>query len=236
MSGLKKRRYSLSGICLGLSGALLVLGAAEAMVRWDAMAPLFRIIVNLVSYGKLTAGEIWDAVRPEIMGCLYPLCAVLCALCGLLGLAAVLLRRRGIPAAAVYFAGGVLTLLAGKGTALKGLHLARALLLLLAGVLFALRSAAGRPRRRGRRPGASGEDGRLFAAKEGEGGQPPALPGAMRGGEDLTEAPRGGHLFSPKDRPALFDEERQRPPLFAHQNKKEEDGRREGTGGGKRHG
>ena len=101
----RRARYNsfLRTPCCLLSAALLVFSLAETALRWDAMAPPFRVVFRLIGTGKLTAGEIFDAVRPEIVSgaLVYPLCVLLGALCGLWGLGTILLRRRGFAAAAV---------------------------------------------------------------------------------------------------------------------------------------
>ena len=182
---------------------------AEAFLRWDAMAPPVRIIFRLIGTGKLTAGEIFEAVRPEIAnGALtYPLCVFLCAFCGLWGLLTILFRRRGFAAAAMYLCAAVLTVLSGGGTALRTVHVIRCVMTAAAGCLYAVRAFMRRP------PARRAPDGERGRERQGE--KRESACGA--GYEDGKDGPaRGGRLFGAVRRRPLFGDEEERTPLFDH--------------------
>ena len=203
----------LAAPCCVLSAVLFAGSLAEAAIRWDAMASPVRIVFRLIGTGRLSAAEIFEAVRPEIENgaLVYPLCVLVCALCGLWGLGTVLFRRRGFAAAAMYLCAGVLTLLSAGGTALKNIHLVRCVLTAAAAFLFALRAFL--PRRAAAKCEAApgNTDRRQSAARrQGEGGGDPSPRG-------------GGRLFDMKRRP-LFGDDGERRPLFDHG--KDKNGRR----------
>ena len=187
--------------CCLLSAALLVFSLAETALRWDAMAPPFRVVFRLIGTGKLTAGEIFDAVRPEIIsGALtYPLCVLLGALCGLWGLGTILLRRRGFAAAAMYVCAAVLTAFCGGGTALRAIHALRCILTAGAGCLYAVRAFLP--------PGDSRE--RHDGERSAEGARPVRTNGQRGGAADG----KGGRLFNTVRRP-LFKDREEHVPLF----------------------
>ena len=198
----KRRKVFLTGLCFVLSAAIFAGSLAEAAVRWDAMAPPLRIVFRLIGTGKLTAGEIIEAVRPEIAsGALtYPLCVLLCALCGLWGLGTVLFRRRGFAAAVMYLCACALTLLSGGGTALRALPVIRCVLTAAAGCLFAVRAVLSRPAAIRdpvpERNASAPESARRYAARENAGSG-------------------GGRLFGAERKP-VFRDEGERVPLFDH--------------------
>ena len=199
----------LTGPCCLLSAALFALSLAEAALRWDAMAPPVRIIFRMAATGKLTAGEIFGAVWPEIEnGALtYPLCVLLVALCGLWGLGTILGRRRGFAAAAMCLCVLALTVLSGGGTALRAVHLLRCVLTAAAGCLFALRVFLSRPSPRG--------------APAGEGSADAGTGKGRVWNDDKSDRAHraGGRLFNAKRRP-LFRNEEERVRLFDHENGK----------------
>ena len=199
--------------CFILSAVLFAGSLAEAALRWDAMESPFRIIFRLIGTGKLTAGEIFDAVRPEIAsGALtYPLCVLLGALCGLWGLGTLLFRRPGFTAAVMLLCAALLTFPAKGGTALGTIHMARCVLTAGTGFLYAVRAivllrdaripadkerSINGPRQSGRKDGREADGG---AADEGRG---------------AANVPTG-RLFDAKRRP-LFKDEEERSPLFDH--------------------
>ncbi|MBR6707817.1 MAG: hypothetical protein IKI84_14240 [Clostridia bacterium] len=199
--------------CFILSAALFAGSLAEAFLRWDAMAPPVRIIFRLIGTGKLTAGEIFDAVWPEIAGgaLTYPLCVLLGALCGLWGLGTLLFRRTGFAAAAMLLCAALLTALSGGGTALRTFHMARCVLTAAAGCLFALRAVvlsrdARTPADRERSINGFRQNGRKAGRVDERGNVP-----EERGAADV----RTGRLFGAERRP-LFKDEEDRPPLFDH--------------------
>ncbi len=189
--------------CCLLSAAMVVFSLAETALRWDAMAPPFRVVFRLIGTGKLTAGEIFDAVRPEIVSgaLVYPLCVLLGALCGLWGLGTILLRRRGFTAAAMYLCAAVLTALCGGGTALRTVHILRCVLTAGAGCLYAVHALLPPGDNRERHPDEemSGEDKRPAGRRDGVKGE---------GGAD-----RPGRLFDTGRRP-LFKDREEHVPLF----------------------
>ncbi len=208
------RSLPLTAPCGLISAAILTLSLAEAALRWDAMAPPVRVIFRLIGTGKLTAGEIFEAVRPEITsGALtYPLCVLLCALCGLWGLGTVLARRRGFAAAAMYLGALALTFLSGGGTALRTVHLSRCVVMAAAGCLYAARAFLFRPPvRRGPEGEKIGEGTGKHGARQDEGGD--------RAGSGE------GRLFGVKKRRTLFRDENERPRLFDRQDEKNRRGR-----------
>ena len=200
-------RSFLKTPCFLLSAAVFVFSLAEAALRWDAMAPPFRIVFRLIGTGKLTAGEIFEAVRPEIISgaLVYPVCVLLGALCALWGLGTLLFRRRGFTAAAMYLCAAVLTALSGGGTSLRAVHALRCVLTAGTGCLYAVRAALFLRNAR--------------AVPEPERGDDPAArPETAARGEDGAVCgdgggARGGRLFSP-GRPRLFKDEEGHVPLF----------------------
>ncbi len=196
----------LRGVCFLLSVLIAGLSLLEALVRWDAMAGPFRIILRLIGTGKLSPGDVLGAVLPDLAACLYPLCVFLGFPCGAFSALSALRRGRGRTAAAAYFALGVLTLVLQGGTALKGLCFARAGAYFLAGGLFLVRALSrrrrGRPVREEKDPPRSGR--RIRSAEGAE------RKNALSGTE---KRPR---LFSGEERRPLFRREGDRERLFPH--------------------
>ncbi len=202
----KGRTRRLSLPCLMLSAAVLAGSLAEAAIRYDAVSAPLRIIFRLAGTGKLTPGEIFEAVRPEAAALAAPLWVLLCALAGLAGIFTVLGRRRGVFALLLSFAAAGLSLLVPRGLLLGWLRAAGGILNFALGVLFTLRAALPPPS--GRCP--SGGGGSLFA--------PPSRD-VRRGGGAQSALPTGrsdgkGRLFAPAERKRLFGAGEERRPLF----------------------